>query len=1475
VKGPIATASIVHRNRYIFGLIESKSRYLVQFFIHHKDDVFESIKTFVKVYVDPIRVLNPTLQRVYIHSDRGEFNKQEIRDYLYTKAIFTTVSCAYMSPHNGVIERLWRSITDASICSLLLAELGEEFWEEARKCAGYVYNRIRGAHYGEHPQSPYEQFWGIKPKIRHLRIFGCLVYVMIELKRKGHGEKAEPGYLMGYEDRTPLGYRVYLYKKRKFITTYRLTFVENPNGQPESVTTYDDVDVDKLIMQHNTSSTELEADGVAVECSIDGVNTQQEFTMGEVEVSAVPVGEQVEESRSSYPGVNPSQYQNLDVIVDFIDGAGVKVIPIPETIIPTDSVRLVTDGVLDLPVLLERRDTLDTVVPKSVGASDMGICNNTVNSQETSVPRMDINMNTRDTNMDSVNTWDDSGAGGADPRSRYDELDKLSGSHQIDSVNLESDMDTIHAWPQSNDVDTNARPLMSSSNETNNPRVCALPNNLPVCTVEEPVRGSRDGNTNKSFAIEVENSNPIFTFPGNGILTNNNVSTTEITPKSIIGWSEHSSTETERMGACHLELHETRKRRATNMTETENVSKSDADGDALRSSCDVLASLSPEGECELSNRYMGGTPESGCIPCTTHVYDVRDQMSLAPGRKGEDVDNLRGQQGEITGTTDLDENDTPDLSTTLESQKSRRKLNHGDSIRDMLHNQVDEPVTNFYESERVKWGYAAACTASVGVPHIPEKVETGRTEISSVAGLSRSDASHGPKYVSDEYVRTKESMGISPVGDPTDAKRYRWLHGTRHIDDDDHYMYEVVQIDWSKRLRVPVIRRQRVTRFGVLEDAGHQGWIQAEYAAMLTRAMSNRTWVSRYKRLTFGDTDKTHLLGVRTEKMIRRGEVVPETDLVVTDGMEKRTLYHLLSTAAEYGDILSVHALTANTVQVDIRVPTTHKQVLRSPQREHWLEAERAEMESFKENQVMVPCWVPNNKKALRTKWIYTAKYDLDGKLKKYKARLVARGFEQIFGVDFEETFSPVTRLTSLRLLLALSAQLGLVTHQMDVKTAFLNAELDEETYIDVPEGVTPDVPCNGFQLKRALYGLKQSPRAWNKNINEFLLSLGFVSLPNEPCLYSRREGDKISMIALYVDDLVISGSTLDIVQEIKARLSERYSMSDLGEVGQILGCEVKREGPTGRLTLTQRSYIRQLIAKLFPNIVLQSVQTPSAVQTYLSKSMCPTTPADIEFMRLIPYREAVGSLLWLASGTRPDIAYAVSQVARFCENPGKEHWEAVQRIFRYLVGTMDYGLQYSSSDQLLRGQVGCHSFAVPRDDPLGAEVADAFLVYSDSDHGRCRDTRRSVTGFVFYLAGAPICWQSRQQPTVALSSMEAEYMAACATTQEALWLVALLKALGFQQSRPVKIQEDNQSAIAYSKNPTNHKYTKHIDTRYHFVREQVAANVIELQKVPSADNVADVLTKPLAAELHWNHTNAMLTLMPSDSNSLYASVIF
>ena len=266
-------------------------------------------------------------------------------------------------------------------------------------------------------------------------------------------------------------------------------------------------------------------------------------------------------------------------------------------------------------------------------------------------------------------------------------------------------------------------------------------------------------------------------------------------------------------------------------------------------------------------------------------------------------------------------------------------------------------------------------------------------------------------------------------------------------------------------------------------------------------------------------------------------------------------------------------------------------------------------------------------------------------------------------------------------------------------------------------------------------------------------------------------------------------------------------------------------------IRLNQTRYIQQMLGKFDINT---TSSTPMDSRYRLSKSDSPTTEGEKLYMQTVRYREAVGSLLWLANGTRPDIAFAVNQVARYMEDPGVKHWDAVLRIMQYLKGTQNVGIVFDGS-VTPKGTSGYFSY--PKAD------AEVFV---DADHGTNKDDRRSVTGYVFMLAGAPISWQSRSQTTVALSSMEAEYMAACAATQESLWLAMLLEQMGIEVSKPIVLKEDNQACIDFSKNPGNHKRSKHIDCRYHFVRERVASGDIVLQWIPTTEQIADIFTKAL-----------------------------
>jgi hypothetical protein len=338
------------------------------------------------------------------------------------------------------------------------------------------------------------------------------------------------------------------------------------------------------------------------------------------------------------------------------------------------------------------------------------------------------------------------------------------------------------------------------------------------------------------------------------------------------------------------------------------------------------------------------------------------------------------------------------------------------------------------------------------------------------------------------------------------------------------------------------------------------------------------------------------------------------------------------------------------------------------------------------------------------------------------------------------------------------------------------------------------------------LYGLKQSPRGWYSDINDFLLKNGFKKTQADSCIYTRRSDRGVTIIALYVDDLIIAGSNDKVIGEVKAELRKRYEMKDLGMLDWILGMEVVQDPSAKILRLNQTRYLQQLLNKHNMSDC-EPARTPMDSRNRLSKSMCPTTEGEMLYMTSIPYREVVGSLLWLANGTRPDIAFAVNQVARYMESPGPEHWEAVLRILRYLKGTQHLGLVFDGS---VTSQDTHGYFSYPK--------ANA-QVFVDADYGGNKDDRRSVTGYVFVLAGALVSWQSRSQTTVALSSMEAEYMAACAATQESLWLAMLLEQMRVEIPRPIILKEDNQACIDFSKNPGDHKRTKHIDCRYHFVR--------------------------------------------------------
>ncbi|KAG7554626.1 GAG-pre-integrase domain [Arabidopsis suecica] len=509
------------------------------------------------------------------------------------------------------------------------------------------------------------------------------------------------------------------------------------------------------------------------------------------------------------------------------------------------------------------------------------------------------------------------------------------------------------------------------------------------------------------------------------------------------------------------------------------------------------------------------------------------------------------------------------------------------------------------------------------------------------------------------------------------------------------------------------------------------------------------------------------------------------------------------------------------TFDGDTIEPANYQEALRNDDWELWKGGMDEEMDSLVKNHTWTVVTKPAGQRVIGCKWIFKRKPGIPGVEKpRFKARLVAKGYAQREGVDYTDIFSPVVKHVSIRILLAIVAEEDYELEQLDVKTAFLHGELEEQIYMEAPEGFESQFKSDQVcLLNKTLYGLKQSPRRWNQKFDSYMLEIGFERSPRDNCAYIKtmEDGSKVYLL-LYVDDMLVAARDMKVISELKQKLSEKFEMKDLGAAKKILGMEISRDRVKGTLTLSQEDYLSKVL-EVYNMEQCKSVVTPLGAHLKMHAATEQQLLNDEEYMKSVPYSNAVGSIMYSMIGTRPDLAYSVGIISRFMSKPIKEHWLGVKWVLRYIKGSLKMKLCYKKgADFILRG-------------------------YCDSDYAANIDNRRSTSGMVFTLGGSTINWRSCLQKVVAISTTEAEYMSLTEAVKEAIWLKGLLKDFGYEQ-KTVEIFCDSQSAIALSKNNVHHDRTKHIDIKYHKIREVIADGVVEVQKISTLINPADIFTK-------------------------------
>ncbi|KAL0424094.1 UNVERIFIED_CONTAM: Retrovirus-related Pol polyprotein from transposon RE1 [Sesamum radiatum] len=511
-----------------------------------------------------------------------------------------------------------------------------------------------------------------------------------------------------------------------------------------------------------------------------------------------------------------------------------------------------------------------------------------------------------------------------------------------------------------------------------------------------------------------------------------------------------------------------------------------------------------------------------------------------------------------------------------------------------------------------------------------------------------------------------------------------------------------------------------------------------------------------------------------------------------------------------------------------LQEPKSFAEAVKYPE---WRQAMHEEIQALEHNKTWRMTPLPDGKKAIGCKWVYKLKLKADGNVDRYKARLVAKGYNQIEGIDYTDSFSSVAKVVTVRLFLTIATSHGWPIHQLDVNNAFLHGYLDEDLYMLPPEGysVEPGMVC---KLERSLYGLKQASRQWNVEFTTKLQEFGFMQSSHDYCLFVKTTDSGLLALLVYVDDILLTGSSLEEIQAVKCYLHDLFTIKDIGEARYFLGLEIARN--------SKGSYVAQ--TKYILDIVKDTgLLEAKAASTPLPQGLKLTSDCVALLQNPDSYRRLVGRLLYLRF-TRPDISHSVQQLSQFLNHPCELHMSAALHVVRYLKGCPSKGLF------------------------LPALNSFTLTAYSDADWASCPDSRRSLTGFCIFLGTALVSWKTKKQTTVSCSTAEAEYRSMAAAVCEIRWISFLLRDFGISVSAPVMLHCDNKAAMHITANPIFHERTKHIEIDCHVVRNAYKEGLIDLSYVRSSEQLADVFTKvlPLPAFSSLTSKLGLVSLAPS-----------